>query len=185
MFWPGETRSKHPTPGHAMNIAEFQRKISETSKPVVVDFWAAWCAPCRLTKPILESLAQEYDGSVIFLPVDADDAREVVEQFRILGIPTVLALRDGREVARVTGAQNESNYRAMFDALASGKEVKIPMAPFDRLLRLGAGTLLVAVGSFTGNWLVAGIGGLLAFLGVYDRCPVWNAITGMLKRNWK
>jgi hypothetical protein len=61
--------------------------------------------------------------------------------------------------------------------------VKIPLTPFERLLRLSAGITLVMVGIFTGNWLVAGIGGLLGFLGVYDRCPIWAALTGMLQRN--
>jgi thioredoxin 1 len=164
-----------------MNISEFQQKISGTGKPVVVDFWAPWCAPCRVTKPILEKLAQEYADRVEFIPIDADASREVLEKFQVIGIPTVLTLRDGKLVGRVTGAKTEPGYRAMFEALAEGREVKIPMSAFDRTLRLGAGVLLVAVGFSTGSWLAAGIGGIVAFLGVYDRCPIWRAITGMLR----
>jgi thioredoxin len=164
-----------------MNITEFQKRISEIDKPVVVDFWANWCVPCRMTKPILEKLAHEYESKVEFLPIDADTSRDVLEHFQVIGIPTVLTVRNGKVVGRVTGAQNEAGYRAMFDALAEGKEVKIPMSAFTRMLRLGAGVLLVMVGISTGNWLVLGIGGIVAFLGVYDRCPIWRAITGMLK----
>ncbi|RPI91176.1 MAG: thioredoxin [Chloroflexi bacterium] len=167
-----------------VNISEFQQKISGSRKPVVVDFWASWCVPCRMTMPILEKLAKEYTDKVEFMPINADDAGEVLEQFRIIGIPTVLTLRNGKVVGRVTGAQNEAIYRTMFVALANGKEVKIPIAPFDRMLRLGAGGLLVMVGVFTSTWLVAGIGGILAFMGIYDRCPIWSALTGMLK-NWR
>jgi len=167
-----------------MNKLEFHQKISETSRPVVVDFWASWCVPCRMTMPILEKLAKEYADRVEFMPINADDAGEILEQFRIIGIPTALTLRNGRVVGRVTGAQNEANYRAMFVALANGKEVKVPIAPFDRILRLGAGGVLVMVGVSTSTWLVAGIGGILAFMGIYDRCPIWSALTGMVK-NWR
>jgi len=165
-----------------MNITEFQKRISEADKPIVIDFWASWCVPCKITKPVLEKLAREYNDKVEFLPIDADTSREVLEHFQVIGIPTVLTLRNGKVVGRVTGAQSEVNYRAMFEGLAEGRKVKIPVAPFDRILRLGAGALLVTIGFSTGNWLVLGIGGIIAFLGIYDRCPIWRALTGMLRR---
>ncbi len=165
-----------------MNLTQFQQKVSSADKPIVVDFWAPWCMPCKVTKPILEKLAREYGEKVEFLPIDADISRDVLEHFKVIGIPTVLTIRDGEVTGRVTGAQNEAGYRSMFEALAEGREVKIPMSAFDRMLRLGAGALLVMVGISTSNWLVLGIGGIVAFLGVYDRCPIWRALTGMLKR---
>lgn len=168
-----------------MNLSQFQKAVSSADKPVVIDFWANWCVPCRVTKPILEKLAEEYKGKIEFLPVDADQSREVLEQFRIIGIPTVMAFRGGEAAARVTGAQNEAGYRAMFEALAQGDEVRIPMSAFDRLLRLGTGALLAMVGISTGNWLVLGIGGIVAFLGIYDRCPIWRAVTGMIRAKMK
>ena len=137
--------------------------------------------PCRVTKPILEKLAGEYAGKVDFLPIDADTSRDVLEHFQIIGIPTVLTFNGSTVVGRVTGAQNESAFRAMFEALATGQQVKIPMSTLDRTLRLGAGGLLVAVGISNGNWLLAGIGGIVAFLGIYDRCPIWRAITTMIR----
>lgn len=135
-----------------------------------------------MTKPILDKLAKEYGDTVQFMPINADDSREVLEQFRVFGIPTVLTIRGGKEVGRVTGAQNEAGYRAMFEALSKGEEVKIPLSNFDRMLRLGGGGLFVMIGISTGNWIVAGIGGILAFMGIYDRCPIWNAVTGIFKR---
>lgn len=165
-----------------MNKSEFQKRITEIDKPVIVDFWAAWCTPCMMTKPILEKLAKEYGNKVEFMPVNADNSREVLEQFRVFGIPTVITIRDGREIGRITGAQNEANYRAMFEALAEGREVKTPLKPFTRMFRLGIGTLFIMIGISTSNWIVAGIGGMLAFMGIYDRCPIWNAIIGMFKR---
>lgn len=163
-----------------MNLAEFHQQISNAGRPVVVDFWAAWCVPCRVTKPILEKLAHRYSDRVLFLPVDADQSREVLEHFRVIGVPTVMTFRNGDVVGRVTGARNESGYRALFEALANGERVEIRISTFDRMLRLGAGLLFAAVGFFTNSWLLVGAGGLIVFLGFYDHCPVWKAISGIL-----
>jgi thioredoxin 1 len=168
-----------------MNLTQFQQTVSSSDKPLIVDVWASWCIPCKLTKPILEKLAREYKDRVAFLPINADESRELLEKFQISGIPTVLTLRDGKVVGRVTGARSESQYRAMFAALAKGDEVKVPMSEFERVLRLGAGALFVMIGISTSNWLALGVGGLIAFLGIYDRCPVWAAIMGMLQQKYE
>ena len=165
-----------------MNKQEFQEKINSSEKPLVVDFWATWCAPCMMTKPILEKLGKEYAEDVEFLPINADESRDVLEDYRILGIPIVLAFKGGKEVARVTGAQNEAGYRAIFESMAKGVKVEIPMTQIDRMLRLGAGGLLVMYGLPDRNWIVVAIGAVVAFLGIYDRCPIWNALTKPFQR---
>ncbi|MBK8781427.1 MAG: DUF2892 domain-containing protein [Anaerolineales bacterium] len=165
-----------------MNTSEFQQKISASSELIVIDFWAPWCRPCMVTKPILEKLAKEYAGKVEFLPINADDSREILEQFRIFGIPTVISLRNGKEAGRITGAQNETNYRAVFEALSTGREMQTSLTQFDRMLRLGAGALFIMVAISTHNWIAGGIGSVIFFMGIYDRCPIWKAVTGFFKR---
>jgi len=164
-----------------MNISEFQQRIAGNQKPIVIDFWAPWCAPCQITKPILHKLAREYAGKVDLLVINADSAQDVLRTLKIFSIPTVVTYRAGNEVARIVGARSEANYRAMFEALATGRQVTVLLTAFDRLLRLGSGMLLGLYGISSGNWLIAGIGGLLAFMGIYDRCPIWRAITGYFK----
>ncbi len=165
-----------------MNLSEFQKKVAETNTPLVVDFWAPWCGPCKVSKPILEKLADEYAGKVELLFVNADESQQIVKIFRIMGIPTLIAFRDGKVAGRVTGAQNEAAYRAVFDKLLEGGDIKIPIAPFDRFLRLGIGTVFVILGVSTRNWWLLGLGALMAFWGFYDRCPLWAAITNFFRR---
>lgn len=164
-----------------MTLSEFQERVAAASQPVLVDFWAEWCAPCRAVRPVLEKLAVEYANRVLFLPIDADKSPEVLAHYNILGLPTVLALRNGADVGRATGARNEAVYRTMFESLAAGAAVSAPMTSFDRVLRLGAGALFMLVGSVTGVWLLAATGAILAFTGIYDRCPIWSALTSKLR----
>ena len=165
-----------------MNKTQFEQQIVKAEKPVIVDFWASWCPPCMITKPVLEKLAKEYAEKIHFMPVNADDSHEVLEQFRVHGIPTVITFRNGKEVGRVTGAQGEKSYRALFESLAAGREVRVPLTPFDRMLRLGAGTFIVMFGISYSSWLLVGIGAVLAFMSIYDQCALWNALTRTIKR---
>jgi len=164
-----------------MNLSQFQKKISSPAKPIVVDFWAPWCMPCKVTKPILEKLAHEYESKVEFLPINADQSPDVLKHYKVAGIPTVLVIRDGVTIGRVTGARNEAGYRDMFAALSEGRDVTIPVSTIDRILRLSAGAALAIYGISSSNWFLVGIGGIIAFLGVYDRCPIWRAIKGMIQ----
>jgi len=98
-------------------------------------------------------------------------------------IPTVVTLRNGKEVGRVTGVQNETNYRTLFKALSEGREIQVPITQFDRLLRLGAGALFIIVGISANAWILDSISSAIAFTGMYDRCPIWKAVTGHFKKS--
>lgn len=165
-----------------MKLNEFQRIVAETSQPLIVDFWAAWCGPCKITQPILEGLAEEHKGQVRFLALNVDASPDIVQEYRVMGIPSVIAFREGQHFTRMTGAQNKADYEALFHALAQGEAFQPGVSAGDRLVRLTAALLLVVLGIGFGQWLLLVLGGLIGFWGLYDRCPVWAAITRRMRK---
>lgn len=86
----------------------FQKEVLEASEPVLVDFWATWCGPCRLIAPIIDELAEEYDGTVRVGKVDVDNNQKVAMQYGIRSIPSLLIFKDGKVVATIVGAVPKS-----------------------------------------------------------------------------
>jgi thioredoxin 1 len=164
-----------------VNLSEFQQKISTSEKPILFDFWAAWCVPCVMTKPILEKLAKEYAEQVQFVAINADESQDVLKHLGIFGIPTIIAFRDGQEFTRITGAKNENTYRAIFNNLSTGNDIKVPVSQFDRILRLVLGAGFIMLGFYASNWLMVGLGAGISFLGIYDHCPMWNFVANLVK----
>lgn len=93
------------------------KEIISSGKPVVIDFWAEWCGPCRMVGPIVEDLAKEYDGKVVIGKMDVDNNVETPNQFGIRNIPTILFFKDGEVVDKQVGAAQRTVLAAKIDAL--------------------------------------------------------------------
>ena len=96
--------------------ANFEELVN-AGKPMVLDFWAEWCGPCRMVSPIIDELATEYEGKVTIGKMDVDNNNDVVAQFGIRNIPTVLFFKDGKLVDKQVGAAQKSAFVAKSDAL--------------------------------------------------------------------
>jgi thioredoxin len=165
---------------------EFVQKLHEHARPVVVDFWAPWCVPCRAIEPVMEKLGEEYTRRVDVWKVNADEQPELVHSLRIYSIPTLIAFRDGQEVGRHTGAASAPALAALFESAMNGEKLaRNGIELSDRFLRLGAGLALVSLailGGLTGTGLlVASLGAAIMFSGVYDRCPIYRMVSMRLK----
>lgn len=96
--------------GHPINVSDdsFQHEVLESDQPVLVDFWAEWCGPCKMIAPVVDELAHEYDGKVKFAKVNVDDSPKTALEYGIKGIPTMLIFKDGEPVKQVVGAVAKS-----------------------------------------------------------------------------
>ena len=111
-----------------LSEANFQNEVIAAPQPVLVDFWAPWCGPCRTIGPIVNELAKDFDGRAKVAKVNVDDAPALAQRFEIQGIPTILIFRDGRVVDQVTGVVPRRELTAKLDKVIaeSGKSSAAP-----------------------------------------------------------
>ena len=97
--------------------ANFQELVMNSDKPVVVDFWAEWCGPCRMVGPIIEEMHKEYDGKAVIGKVNVDFNPGVASQFGIRNIPTILFIKNGEIVDKQVGAAPKNLFTSKLDAM--------------------------------------------------------------------
>ena len=91
-----------------VNDANFQAEVLDSDLPVIVDFWAAWCGPCRMVGPLIEEIANDYEGKVKVTKLNVDENRETAGKFGIMSIPTILMFKEGSVSKQVVGAMPKS-----------------------------------------------------------------------------
>jgi len=96
-------------PANHINKDSFQTEVIKSEIPVLVDFWAAWCGPCRMIAPIIEELSDELDGKISVCKLDVDETGEIAETYGIMSIPTVMLFAHGEEKERIVGLRSKED----------------------------------------------------------------------------
>lgn len=107
------------TDPHSMSLtitdSTFEQEVLKSDLPVVVDFWAEWCQPCRMVGPVIDELAKEYEGKVKIGKVNVDENNQVASQFGIMSIPTVMIFKNGSPDKTLVGVQSKDTYKNAID----------------------------------------------------------------------
>lgn len=97
--------------------SNFQKEVLESQTPVLVDFWAEWCAPCRIVGPIVEELSTEYNGKLKVGKLDVDANGQTSQAYGIMSIPSIVIFQNGKPVKTLIGAQSKDNYKREIDSI--------------------------------------------------------------------
>ena len=99
----------------AVDEGNFEELVLQAKIPVLVDFWATWCGPCRMVAPVVEELAEEYDGRISFGKVDVDQNSKIASQYGIMSIPSLIIFKDGKPVSNIVGFRPKDQLKKNLD----------------------------------------------------------------------
>lgn len=102
-----------------LNKGNFDGEVIKSEIPVLVDFWASWCGPCRMVSPIIDKIAEEYEGQIKVGKVNVDEEGELASEFAIVSIPTIMILKNGKIVEKVVGVRSKDDFCDIIDKVLS------------------------------------------------------------------
>ncbi len=100
-----------------VNDSNFDQMVLQSKTPVLVDFWAAWCGPCRMVAPLVEELAGEYEGKVTMAKINVDENPQIASQYGVMSIPTLFIFKDGAPVSNIVGFRPKAELQRSLDAV--------------------------------------------------------------------
>ena len=100
---------------HIKTTGEFEEVVMKSDKPVLVDFFATWCGPCKMVAPELEALAPEMEGTAEIAKIDVEEVADLAKQYKVMSVPTLLVIKNGEEVARVVGFRPRAELKSMLE----------------------------------------------------------------------
>jgi thioredoxin 1 len=165
--------------------SNIEEQIKSYDQPVIIDFWAPWCAPCKTMKPALEKVMEEFQGQVQVIQVNTDEQYEVSQELNVSSIPTLVGFFQGKEIARRVGSMSQKDIHTFFSAVQKGEVIK-GIDSRNRNLRLLAAAALFVLAFMNGiNWFVLILAiGMLVFA-LYDKLPFFDKLIDWVKNRIK
>jgi thioredoxin 1 len=100
-----------------LNEENFEKEVMKSKTPVIIDFYADWCGPCKMMGPVFEALSKQYEGKLKFLKLNTEEQGEIAQRFEIQGIPALVIAKNGKEIDRIVGFASQQALKANIDAI--------------------------------------------------------------------
>ena len=97
----------------SLNEKNFEEEVLKAEKPVLIDFWASWCGPCRMMSPVVDEIAEEMKDAVKVCKINIDEEQNLAVKYNVMSIPTFVVIRDGKEIGRTIGVQDKEEIKKM------------------------------------------------------------------------
>jgi thioredoxin 1 len=163
-----------------MDNTAFRQEIKQKKIPIVVEFWAPWCGPCKSMAPNLEKVSHEFEGQVELWKINADENPDILRAMGVMSIPTMIGFSNNEELFRITGALNPEQITQVFSAAQAQQKMKSGLSDKARLYRMVTGLAVMVLGGLSEYTLVVLVGLAISFTAVADRFPMYQDLVSRL-----